>query len=88
MRLYTGAPASSLTLVAGSTYWIEAASPSGSDSFFWLEADPITATTEYSASGAFPGQSSDAFALLLQYQAPNSAYSTQQARQAQPPPTP
>jgi hypothetical protein len=65
-RLYSATPTSSLTLVAGTTYWIEAASPSGSDSFFWLEADPVTTTTEYSSArtGTFPDQPSEAFALL------------------------
>lgn len=65
-RLYTGTPASSLTLDAGTTYWIEAASPSGSDSFFWLQANPIVNATEYSSAraGTFPDQPSEAFALL------------------------
>lgn len=65
-RLYSASPGTSLTLVAGTTYWIEAASPSGSDSFFWLEADPIATATEVSSSsaGTFPDQSSEAFALL------------------------
>ena len=64
-RLYSASPATSLTLVAGTTYWIEAASPSGSDSFFWLEANPILTATEFSStSGTFPGQPSAAFALL------------------------
>ena len=65
-RLYSASPASSLTLVAGSTYWIEATSPTGSDSFFWLQADPIVTATEVSSAreGTFPDQSSEAFALL------------------------
>lgn len=64
-RLYSANPATSLTLVAGTTYWIEAGSPSGSDSFFWLEADPIVTLTEFSsATGTFPGQPAAAFALL------------------------
>jgi hypothetical protein len=64
-RLYSASPASSLTLVAGTPYWVEATSPSGSDSFFWLEANPILNTSEFSsASGTFPGQPSAAFALL------------------------
>jgi hypothetical protein len=65
-RLYSAHPATSLTLVAGTTYWIEAASPSGSDWFEWLQADPIVTATEYSSArtGTFPGQPSEAFALL------------------------
>jgi hypothetical protein len=65
-RLYSASPAASLTLVAGTTYWIEAASPSGSDSFFWGEADPVVTASEFSSArtGTFPDQSSEAFALL------------------------
>jgi len=64
-RLYTASPAASLTLVAGNTYWIEATSPSGSDTFFWLQANPNFSATEFSsASGRFAGQPSSAFALL------------------------
>ncbi|HLK64026.1 MAG TPA: choice-of-anchor R domain-containing protein [Bryobacteraceae bacterium] len=65
-RLYSASPATSLTLVAGTTYWLEATSPSGSDSFLWLEADPIVNTTEFSSArtGTFPDQPSEAFALL------------------------
>jgi hypothetical protein len=65
-RLYSATSATGLTLVASTTYWIEAASPSGSDSFFWLEANPITSATEYSSArtGTFPDQPSAAFALL------------------------
>ncbi len=64
-RLYSASPGTSLTLIAGTTYWIEAASPSGSDSFFWLQADPIVTAAEFSsATGTFPDQSSEAFALL------------------------
>ena len=64
-RLYSASPSTSLTLVAGTPYWVEAASPSGSDSFFWLEANPILNTTEFSsASGTFTGQPSSAFALV------------------------
>jgi len=64
-RLYSASPASSLTLVGGTTYWLEATSPSGSDAFFWPEANPIVNTSEFSsASGTFPGQPSAAFALL------------------------
>ena len=62
-RLYSASPATSLTLVAGTTYQIEAASPSGSDSFFWLQANPIGTATEFSSarSGTLPGQPSEAF---------------------------
>jgi len=62
-RLYSASPATSLTLVAGTTYRIEAASPSGSDSFFWLQANPIGTATEFSSarSGTLPGQPSEAF---------------------------
>ncbi len=71
-RLYSASPATSLTLIAGTTYWIEAASPSGSDAFLWLEANPIVNTTEVSSArtGTFPDQPSAAFALLSAPAAP------------------
>ena len=64
-HLYTGNAANHVTLTAGTKYWIEAASPSGSDFFLWLQASPIVTSREYSSfSGYFNGQPLEAFALL------------------------
>ena len=64
-RLYTGTATNGVTLVAGTSYWIEVASPTGSDAILWAEASPIATSNEYSsATGYFSGQPFGAFALL------------------------
>ena len=64
-RLYTASPTNHITLVEGTAYWIEAASPSGANAFLWLQADPIATSREYSSfTGYFNDQPLDGFALL------------------------
>lgn len=71
-RLYTGTAANGATLVAGTSYWIEVASPSGSNAILWAEASPVATTNEYSsATGYFSGQPSAAFAVLTAPTAPS-----------------
>ena len=62
-HMYTASSTNHVTLTAGTKYWIEAVS--GAGSYNWLQADPVTASREYSSvSGYFNDQGMSAFALL------------------------
>jgi hypothetical protein len=64
-QLYTGNATNHVTLVSGSTYWLQADSPAGSDSLAWLQDSSFATAREFSsATGYFNGQPTVAFALL------------------------
>lgn len=70
-RLYTANSTTHVTLVAGTSYWLEALSPSGQNAFLWLQANPIVTSREYSSvTGYFNDQPNSAFALLTASQQP------------------